>query len=325
MLTNLETARQPFSRALSRAPLQLSGRPVLLATDGSPASNAAARVALALAKQHHAEMHVVSVMDTRPMPAPPPLDLAVAIADATIGAEVHAEQIEAVRAKLNTVVGEVVPWNVRMVLGTPAHAIVQEARRLRSALIVIGLRRHGRLDRAMQDETTLEVMRRAACPVLGVAEQATALPTKVLAAVDFSLASLAAARAARAVMSEGGTIVLAYTPPVTYDLPDDGEAVIHRLGVEAGFSQCRAELAEAGMQTDQVVLHRELSTPISTALLEYADGSKCDLIAAGSARRGRLDRWMLGSVSTELVRDGRHSVLIAPPKVRPSSSQPRQE
>ena len=115
MLTDLETARQPFSRALSRAPLQLSGRPVLLATDGSPASNAAARVALALAKQHHAEMHVVSVMDTRPMPAPPPLDLAVAIADATIGAEVHAEQIEAVRAKLNTVVGEVVPWNVRMV------------------------------------------------------------------------------------------------------------------------------------------------------------------------------------------------------------------
>lgn len=325
MLTDLETARQPFSRTLSRAPLQLSGRPVLLATDGSPASNAAARIALALATQHHAEMHVVSVMDTRPMPAPPPLDLAVAITDATIGGEVHAEQIEAVRATLNAAVGEVVPWHVRMVLGTPAHAIVQEARRLRSALIVVGLRRHGRLDRAMQDETTLEVMRRAACPVLGVAEQASALPTKVLAAVDFSLASLAAARAARAVMRDGGTIVLAYTPPVTYDLPDDGEAVIHRLGVEAGFSQCRAELADAGVQTDQVVLHRALSTPISTALLEYADGAKCDLLAAGSARRGRLDRWMLGSVSTELVRDGRHSVLVAPPKVRPSASRPRQE
>jgi nucleotide-binding universal stress UspA family protein len=37
------------------------------------------------------------------------------------------------------------------------------------------------------------------------------------------------------------------------------------------------------------------------------------LIAAGSARPSRVDRWLLGSVSTDLIRDGRCSVLVVPP------------
>ncbi len=314
MSAELATTPKPGSLSAPRPRLDLSGRPVLLATDGSPESAAAARVAFAIAERHHAELHVVRVVDTRAAPIPPPLDLAIAIADASMGESVHQEQVDAVRSDLESAVGKPVDWPVRIALGTPAHVIVHEARRLRTELVIVGLRRHGRLDRAMQDETALEVMRNAMCPVLGVAAQATGLPTKVLAAMDFSLASLAAARAARAVIAGGGTIVLAYTPPVSFDLPDDGEAVIHRLGVAAAFAQSRAELEGGGVKTDEVVLHRELSAPVASALLEYADTARCDLISAGSARRGRIDRWMLGSVSTDLVRDGRHSVLVVPPR-----------
>jgi nucleotide-binding universal stress UspA family protein len=313
MLADIATAR-PSTGFMPRTPLQLRGRTVLLATDGSPAALAAAKVAGELASRHNAAIHVVSVMDTRSAPMPPPLDLAVAIADASIGEAIHDEQAAAVRATIEAAVGEAVAWDVRVVLGTPAKAIIREARRLKASLIVVGLRRHGRMDRAIHDETTLEVIRHAACPVLGVAEGAAGLPRKALAAVDFSLASLAAARAARAVLADGGAIVLAYVPPVTFDLPDDGEEVIHRLGVDAGFAQVRAELAEDGFAFDSVVLHRAAARPMAELLLEYADGAKCDLIAAGSGRRGRVDRWMLGSVSTELVRDGRHSVLVTPPR-----------
>ena len=166
----------------------------------------------------------------------------------------------------------------------------------------------------MQDETTLEVMRHAACPVLGVVTDAPALPLRVLAAVDFSQSSLATARVARNVVADGGSIVLAYSPPITFDLPDDGEAVVQKLGVAAGFARYRAQLATERITIDQVVLHRELKAPVASTLLEYSDGARCDLIAAGSARRGRLDRWMLGSVSTELVREGRYSMLIVPPR-----------
>ncbi|HEX5973411.1 MAG TPA: universal stress protein, partial [Gemmatimonadaceae bacterium] len=55
---------------------------------------------------------------------------------------------------------------------------------------------------------------------------------------------------------------------------------------------------------------------IAELLVEYADTTSADLIAAGSARLSRVDRWMLGSVSTDLVRDGRYSVLVVPPAGR---------
>lgn len=94
---------------------------------------------------------------------------------------------------------------------------------------------------------------------------------------------------------------------------DDGAAVIHELGVEAGLAQAAHELARPGIAIDDVVL--QLDNPSTTAemLLDYADRTECDVILAGSARLGRLDRWIMGSVSTDLVRDGSHSLLIVPP------------
>lgn len=313
-MTAILTAPKPGSNPAPLTLPSLFGRVVLLATDGSPASNAAARTASALAARSGAEVHVVNVIDSRSGPMPAGMTVAIGIADAMASPSVHAEQVESVRAELGQVIGKPIEWKIRVVLGSPARVIVQEAHRLRAALVIVGLRRHGYLERAMQDETTLEVMRRAACPVLGVVTDAPTLPMRVLAAVDFSQSSLVAARVARNVVADGGSIVLAYSPPVSFDLPDDGEAVVHKLGVAAGFARYRTQLETEKVTIDQVVLHHDLNAPVASILLEYAESTRCDLIAAGSARRGRLDRWMLGSVSTELVRDGRHSMLIVPPR-----------
>jgi nucleotide-binding universal stress UspA family protein len=89
--------------------------------------------------------------------------------------------------------------------------------------------------------------------------------------------------------------------------------VIHSLGVHAGFDRATRELGADGVTVDSVVLNRELKRQVSELLVEYADTTSADLIAAGSARLSRVDRWMLGSVSTDLVRDGRYSVLVVPP------------
>jgi nucleotide-binding universal stress UspA family protein len=61
------------------------------------------------------------------------------------------------------------------------------------------------------------------------------------------------------------------------------------------------------------VLHHELKRQVAELLLEQADTLSVDMIAAGSARLSRVDRWMLGSVTTDLVRDGKYSVLVVPP------------
>ena len=295
-------------------PLDLSGRVVLLAADGSEGSAAGAHIALALAARYHATIRVVSVVDTRTAPILPPLDMALAMTDDIVGAGVHEEQQREVRAALSAATARPIDWPVRIMLGTPANSIVREARRVGAILMIVGLRRHGRLERAMQDETSLNVMRNASCPVLGIIPGTTALPRRVLGAIDFSETSLIAARTAGAVVGEDAEFVLAYVAPLTGRLPDDGESVIHDLGVQAGFARTMRHLEEEGITLKHVVLHRRAAGTPADALLEYAEATASDLVAAGSARHGRVERWMLGSVSTDLVRDGRRSVLIVPPR-----------
>ena len=299
---------------LIRRPLDLTGRAVLLATDGSPCSVAATRVAYALAKQQHAVVHVVSMVDTRVAPIPPPLDVALAMGDALAGPELRREKESAVRAELSGALGEPIAWPVRVMLGIPADGIVQEAAHIGAVLIVVGLRRHGRMDRARHDETTLNLMRATACPVLGVVAEQDDLPRRVLAAIDFSSGSLRALRAGRAIAGPSASLVLAYVQRANGFIAEEGDATIHELGVQAGFAKIAHEIGGGGIRFDHVVLHNAPPQSTAQALLEYADDVRCDLITAGSVHHSRFDRWLLGSVSTELVRDGRRSVLIVPPR-----------
>ena len=304
----------PRSRPAANGPLDLSRRAVLLATDGSPSSVAAARIALLLAQQHHAQVHVVSVVDTRSAPIPPPLDMALALGDALVGSEIHRSQEAGVRAELSGATGEPIDWPVRVSLGTPATAIVRAAAEIGAALVIVGLRRHGRLDRAVNDETALNVMRHASCPVLGVIAQLDRLPTRVLAAIDFSEGSLIAARSGVGLAGDAAMLVLAYVQPMNGFLLDEGESYLHEMGLQAGFAQIARDLGQERVTLDHLVLHHGPSQGTGQALLDYADDMRCDLITAGSVQHSRLDRWMVGSVSTDLVRDGRHSVLIVPPR-----------
>ncbi len=296
----------------SRA-FNLSGRTVLLAMDGSAGAAAAANIALALETTFHAQIHVISVIDTRGAPIPPTRDLALALGNELSGGGVHHAQMNTVRAAIATATSLKVDWPVRIVMGAPAGEIVHEAKRLGAALVVVGLRPHGHLTRATNDETMLNVMRNARCAVLGVAPGMVGLPMRALAALDFTDASLLAARAACGLVGDKGTVVLGYVTGPTGRLPEDAESVVHDLGVEAGFEQAAKELARPGLSVDHVALRHELPSTTAEMLLGYADGAKIELIVAGSSRPGRLERWMLGSVSTDLVREGRHAVLIVPP------------
>jgi nucleotide-binding universal stress UspA family protein len=297
-------------------PLDLAGRAVLLATDGSPGAVAAAHLACELAQTHHAKIHVVSVVDTRSAPIPPPLDTALLLGDSVAGEGIHGDQERAIREELSGATGTSIDWPVRIRLGTPATSIVKEAHHVGAVLVILGLRRHGRLDRAVHDETTLNVMRNASCPVLGVVAEMSQLPRRVLSAVDFSDGSVLAVRSAKAVAGQGAVLVLAYVQPLNGFLQDEGECRIHDMGVQAGFAKLDTELGEDDVKFDHVVLHHSPSQSPAQALLEYADEIGSDLITAGSVQHSRLDRWMVGSVSGELVRDGRRSVLIVPPRRR---------
>jgi nucleotide-binding universal stress UspA family protein len=294
----------------------LAGSTVLLATDGSAATAGAMRVAAALAETHGANVHVVSVVDTSSAPIPPPLDVALAMADDVVGPEIHEEQVKALQRSVAETTGKTCDWPVRVMLGVPASAILEEITRLDASLVVLGLRRHGVLERAVHDEAVLRVMRAARCPVLAVDANAMRAPRRIIAAMDFGTASLRAAQVACAVAPPGSTLVLAYVRPSLPFPPGDGEAVIHELGVHEAFLRAARELARPGLMIDVVALHHEAARTVSSVLLDFAEATEGDLICTGSMQHSRLDRWMLGSVSTDLVRDGRRSVLVVPPLPR---------
>ncbi len=102
------------SGAHASSPLDLAGRAVLLATDGSPASAASPRLAAALAAKYHARVHALTVIDTSAAPIPPPLNVALALADSAIGAGVHEQQVAALRAVIADVTKEECHWPVHV-------------------------------------------------------------------------------------------------------------------------------------------------------------------------------------------------------------------
>ena len=313
--------RQTALPAAEQAVPSLAGRAVLLAVDDSPASNAAIHVAHSLAAAHGVVVHALHVLDDRSAPVPPPLDVVIGIADATVGPVVHAQREAELQDRLVGVLGDDPDWSRMVHIGNPPAEIARHAKEVNAALIIMGLRRHAKVDRALHDETTLNTIRHAPCPVLGVAAGTTQAPSRVLVAVDFSPVSVDAARAARALLLPNGQMHFAYVPPALRYRHGDGEGVIHELGVRAGFEQLERELADDTVSLDHVVLHHELQQRVADLLLEYATAVQADLISAGSVGRTLIDRWLIGSVSTDLVRDGRHTLLITPLEEggRPSS------
>jgi len=251
---------------------------------------------------------------------PPPLDIAISFADATYGDAFRDQREKELRSTVAATLGRSIDWPTSVALGVPSYVIVREARRLNADFIVLGLRRHNAVQRAAGDETTLHVMRAAPCPVIGATEPLAGLPRRVLVAVDFSQASLEAARAADHLVGKNGTLVLAYVAPAEVDVPDNGERVIHELGVDAAFKWFRGELGRApDAPVEQVKLRRWTTARVAEVLLSYAEGADVDMLALGSMRHGRVERWILGSVTTDIARDGSRPMLVVPPDDRASS------
>jgi nucleotide-binding universal stress UspA family protein len=133
--------------------------------------------------------------------------------------------------------------------------------------------------------------------------------------VDFTRASTEAARVALGLLAPGGTVTLAYAPGVLVSTQEEGERHIHDLGVEAAFDALVRTLDAAPDVTfERTRLDPTVPHPSAAhRLLAFAEETQADLIVLGSRRHGRVERWMLGSVTTDVARDGRISVLAVPP------------
>jgi nucleotide-binding universal stress UspA family protein len=295
----------------------LRGRSVLVAFDRTNGSRAAAVVGAALATAHRMQPQVVHAFNIEVAARSKAVASMIAAADELLGPAVHEPLRLEIIGELEAITHGPVGWPVHIHPGSPAAAIVMEAGKQGAALVVMGLRHHGAMDRVLRDETTLNVVRGVSCPVLAVAPTLTRGPRSALVAMDFSDGAIAAARFACSVVGPAGSLLLAHVVDTRPAPVATGYPPLPPAEIDARFDEVLAGLGlSAGMKVERIVLDSAEGTSPAITLLEAAVGYGADIVAAGSRGQGFIDRFFLGSVSTELIRDGRQSVLIVPPARR---------
>jgi nucleotide-binding universal stress UspA family protein len=138
---------------------------------------------------------------------------------------------------------------------------------------------------------------------------------RVLGAVDFSASSGRALRLAAAIVPSGTRFTLAHVvtreaDPLAWTAADAG----HVGTVGRAFDWLEAE---SKIRETATVERRVLHGNPERELQKLNEDLQPDLIVAGSHGRNFLTRLRLGSVSRELVRKARCSVLVAPPQDAP--------
>lgn len=283
-------------------PMEGATDPLIIASDGTGASLSALRVGRSIAARHSWPVEIVTVLDPVPVAQ---IEPSLFTPPTDFDADRRQGLLAAVRKQAEEVFGTDTP---RVVLqeGDPAVMIAQFAATRNARVIVLGLSRHGVLDRLLGGDTALEVVRLSHSPVMAVVPGVTSLPTRALVALDFSDASVRAARSALAFIHEQASLVLAHV--VSHDL---GTLVgkPYEEGCAAAFDAVREALGpEMGARVETVLLR---GAPAGE-LIAYAPEARADLLVAGREGTGAVRRILVGSVATRLLRGADCSVLIVP-------------
>lgn len=287
----------PFARAL-------------LATDATHAADGAVRVAAAIADRHRTQLSVLSVLEPTPYPLPL-TDLALApSSQPAVEEELLTQRLQAVREQF-TRLGLRAPADVLVDRSEPLTGIFRQADARQVELIVLGLGRHAMLDRIFGTETALHAVRDAKVPVLAVPAQKMSAPQHVIVGTDFDACSIAAARAAARLVGPHGHLTLAHVDAVADPLPamlaDWPPHVLDRLN--DAFARMIAQLSlPETMEIDSM----PLAGVVGTELVACADRLHADAIVLGRHTRSLMERMVLGSVTTSVVRHADCGVMVVP-------------
>jgi len=278
--------------------------PIVVATDGTSQSEQAIAIARVLAARDGSEIRVVTVVDRLPMPW--------GGVDRHVVSEYEKSlQTEAIgKARRQIASFGLESWPVSVQTGDPATRITALAKDVDARLVLVGLGGHGATARLFGSETALRLVRVSHTPVLAVAPQLRDLPRRIVVAMDFSEASIEAARLALELAAKDATVSLVHVVPWERKeyIPEDWfRAHEERVGGE--LTRVIRWLDESKkFHTSPRILYGK---PAS-ALLAYAEEFGADLIVAGSHGRGLVGRLLAGQTIAKLIRGARCSVLVLP-------------
>ena len=284
---------------------QMALGPVLVATDGSFAGEAAFRAAVLIAARSSTSVEVLVVVEPLPVLVPDP---SIVMRPLVASPSVLDAYREGILGQLREIAPPGLEWRVEVEYGRPSTEIADEARQRKAQLIVIGLVHHGVMDRILDGDTALEVIRHAHTPVLLASSDWKSLPKQAVFAVDFSRQSMQAARAGLRLLGDNATVVLAHVRPMPTVYDGMG---MWEIEYEEAAKRELAKFAEALDAPSNVRVQKMIlrGNP-AAALLELGDKVDADLIVAGTHGAGFVQRLIVGSVATRLMRHSNRSLLI---------------
>jgi nucleotide-binding universal stress UspA family protein len=269
--------------------------PILVATDGSEDSLAAARAAADLARRTGAHLHVVHVMQ------PLHEERAQAVLQATLD-EINRSGVVDAFGHLRS--------------GRAVEEIIRAADDLDAKLVVVGSRGLGAAHRAFVGSVSEGVVHHSTRPVLVLRATRHAWPpARVVIGDD---ASIDARRAGDLGASIGhmfgtsGVVVRALSK-----LPRllEGEIDADARTVDDALRIAETSLAQRARELEPVLgqrprVHVAIDDPAAALLSVAGDDGDPALIAVGTRGLGPVQRWRFGSVSTDVLRGAPGAVLI---------------
>jgi nucleotide-binding universal stress UspA family protein len=305
-----------FQNSLS--PLVRPHRPlrtVLIGTSLGSESEQVVRTGLAIARKTGARVVLVHALKLEPLPAALGIGPFLEREQVALRTDELGRQIE----KLSLSAPELAGSSVRV--GAPHRVLSEAARQVNADLIVVGATGSGPFAAELLGSTADRVLRQAFCPVLVVRGELPMPPRRVLAAVDLSTLSgdafhcglhLLAQIAGPDEMQIRAAYALSFLDAVAYRARTGGPpldqversaaAELHRFVLE--------NRPDASFHVDTSLRPGEARVEILRELEEHP----ADLLILGTHGAGGLDRLVMGSVASTLVRKAPCSVLVVSPE-----------
>lgn len=303
-------------------------RHILFPTDFSEAARAAFPQALELARHSEATLHLLHIV---PLFSSDAFEAGLHIAEDARERDIYGYVGQGTKKAFEQLIGDHAPLDVPLVLAqdqgvAAAPAILAYAGASGIDLIVMGAAGKSGLRRLVVGSTTRDVVQQSAVPVLVVpalCESPVAPIRRIVAAVDFRAGSENVLVYA-ATLGEmlGAELHLVHvldlaTHPELYAVSLNARSrMIARLETDIK-ARMKAEFAAMGV--DEVAARYHVCVGDAPAQIAACVSSvSADVVVLGGYIRSVLDRMMMGSVTSHLLRVGACPVLIV--RTRPSQA-----
>ena len=299
---------------------QVTIRTILVPLDGSAFAERALPVAAALARRLGASLHLVSVHD----PASGFIDPATAaVASVELDREIRTAQEEYLQQQAGAAAAHGLTIVHELRTGEPAAELARYAEAESIDLVVMTTHGRGGISRFWLGSVADRMVRRSARPILMLRpdESGTldALLADVLVPLDGSVRAESVLGPVTGLVGDAGTLHLVnvvlppfvFVPPPVPGMPWPESEPAQRGALYAYryLRRLARPLREAGRK---VATEAKIAADPAAEILAYAARHRVGLVAIATHGRGRVDRWMMGSVADKIVRAGTAAVLAFP-------------